>query len=390
MELFLPPLDPDRLLGCLLGLAIGDALGAPVDELSLAGIRERHGPEGVRDFDGNGVAAITANTQMALCTARAALRASARGRAKGIGGAALGLVQTEYLTWLSGQGETAAGPSGPPGPVPPMDDPLTARRAPGGTSLSALRRAAERERPGLPLGTVDEPINASKGCGAVARAAPCGFGAGSMAAAFDFGSGSAALTHGDPGGYLPAGMLAATVWALIRGARMDDAVARALGILLNRRGHGDVSSAVRAATELTRGGPPEPEGLDGLGTERTGDRALAAAVCVARCAPAFDGERSMAGIHDLRRGPDKVGRRALAAAVNHSGASATVGAICGALVGACYGTAAFPGHWQALVEVRPHIIGLAADCALEFGPNPPTDPRHGGPSFGWPSGLPEG
>ena len=53
MSLYVVParkLDPDRIVGCLLGGAVGDALGAPVEFLSLGQIRERFGPAGIRDF----------------------------------------------------------------------------------------------------------------------------------------------------------------------------------------------------------------------------------------------------------------------------------------------------------------------------------------------------
>src|SRR5215203_2581226 len=40
----------DQFQGCLLGGAVGDALGAPVEFMSLSAIRAQFGPRGVRDF----------------------------------------------------------------------------------------------------------------------------------------------------------------------------------------------------------------------------------------------------------------------------------------------------------------------------------------------------
>ena len=40
----------DRFTGCLLGGAVGDALGAPVEFKSLAEIRDEFGPAGITDF----------------------------------------------------------------------------------------------------------------------------------------------------------------------------------------------------------------------------------------------------------------------------------------------------------------------------------------------------
>ena len=50
------PADPhlfklDRAKGCLLGGAIGDALGAPVEFLSLNQIQYKYGPSGIRELD---------------------------------------------------------------------------------------------------------------------------------------------------------------------------------------------------------------------------------------------------------------------------------------------------------------------------------------------------
>lgn len=40
-----------RLTGCLLAGAVGDALGAPVEFMTLAGIRDKYGPAGLTGFD---------------------------------------------------------------------------------------------------------------------------------------------------------------------------------------------------------------------------------------------------------------------------------------------------------------------------------------------------
>ena len=40
-----------RFLGCLLGGAVGDALGAPVEFMKLSEIRERFGPEGIQGYE---------------------------------------------------------------------------------------------------------------------------------------------------------------------------------------------------------------------------------------------------------------------------------------------------------------------------------------------------
>jgi ADP-ribosylglycohydrolase len=68
---------PDAFLGCLLGGAVGDALGAPIEFLSLGEIRRRFGPLGVTGFAAGEWPArsITDDTQMTLFTAEAMIRA---------------------------------------------------------------------------------------------------------------------------------------------------------------------------------------------------------------------------------------------------------------------------------------------------------------------------
>ncbi|GAA4637966.1 hypothetical protein GCM10023196_093860 [Actinoallomurus vinaceus] len=373
--------DPDRMLGCLLGGAIGDALGAPIEGRPIAEIRATYGEAGLAEYSDARVraGAVTDDTQMTLFTAEALIQASIRERGKGIGGAAPGLLQAAYLRWLRTQGEEIPEQGIETGSRLFAQPEMHQRRGPGRTCQSALHTIAARRRPYVPLGSLEEPINDSKGCGGVMRAAPAGFpfsprvpagAAECRRAAFAMGARSAALTHGHPSGYLSAGVLAATVWGLLRGADLADALDAARTELETYEGHEETSASLNAAVALAREGDAlTPERLETLGGGWTGEEALAIGVCAALAVR--DGE------------PVDVVRRALRLAVNHSGDSDSTGSICGNLLGARYGTAALPGHWQSGVELRPIIIQVAADAALEFGPNAPTDPETGDVPMNW-------
>lgn len=326
-----------RVRGCLLGGAVGDALGAEPEFMGLDEIREAFGPAGVRDY---AVAygrrgAITDDTQMTLFSAEGLIRAWVRGRLKGVVSIP-SVVRHAYLRWLLTQGVAPL-----PGSMEVGQDgwlfgvrALHSQRAPGGTCLSALE-----------LGW-DAPAvaaNTSKGCGGVMRAAPFGLfpALGDAARVFEVAAECGALTHGHPSGYLTAGHLAATVAGLREGLGLMAALGQADAILQRQEGHGETWRALLAAYRLAERGPPSPEALESLGGGWVGEEALAIAVCCALTARDF---------------ADGVLR-----AVNHSGDSDSTGAICGNLLGALWGEAAIPAAWLAELEMRCEIARVAED-----------------------------
>ena len=112
--------------------------------MSLAEIRRRIGPAGVKDYVPayGRVGAFTDDTQMTLFTAEGIMRAWVRSSLRGVCGVS-GVLHHAYLRWLLTQGER------PPSEVEIGTDgwlvgvpALHSRRAPGNTCLSALRASA--------------------------------------------------------------------------------------------------------------------------------------------------------------------------------------------------------------------------------------------------------
>src|SRR3954447_5311099 len=176
-----------RYRGCLLGGAVGDALGAPVEFMTISEILERFGRGGIRDFvpEYGRAGAITDDTQMTLFTAEGLLRAFVRSREKGICHPP-SVVHHAYLRWLMTQGQSAAKLNfeiGMDGWLVGVRE-LWSRRAPGRTCISALCNTES-------LGQL--AINDSKGCGGVMRAAPVGLAV-NREKAFELGTITAALT----------------------------------------------------------------------------------------------------------------------------------------------------------------------------------------------------
>lgn len=313
----------DRYRGCLLGGAVGDALGAGIEFESLAEIRHKYGPSGITGYVPayGRTGAITDDTQMTLFTAEGLLRDSRRPASGRDPAAAL---WRAYRRWLRTQGGT------------PGDGWLGGQqflqhgRAPGLTCLGALRAG----RPGA----VGVPVNHSKGCGGVMRVAPIGLAGGDP---FTLGCQAAALTHGHSSGYLAAGALALMVSELVLGADLREAVAAAIGRLEHADGAGEVSAALTAAVRAAEQGPLSADAVAFLGQGWTGEEALAIATHCALTATSF--------------------RSGVMHAVNHSGDSDSTGAICGNLLGAALGAAAIDDDLLSGLEGCDVITQVADD-----------------------------
>lgn len=324
----------DRIRGTLLAGAVGDSLGAPIEFDSLNTIREAHGPSGVTGpLPSYGKAfAITDDTQMTLFVAEGLVLA-ARADALQTPSERLRIMHRAHLRWLRTQGETSRHPTFErcqEGWLLEVAG-LHSRRAPGNTCLSGLR--SDR------MGSIEEPLNQSKGCGGVMRAAPVGLALG-VDDPFRMGAQVAALTHGHPSGFLSAGFLAFVIRSLLLGDDLEESCESAFDELDRWPGHEETSEAVRAALMLARAGPPTPERVESLGGAWVGEEALAVAVY---CVLASD---------DLET--------ALLLAVNHGGDSDSTGAIAGNLAGAIWGPDTIPGSWLDQIELRTEIKDVAA------------------------------
>ncbi|WP_328617650.1 ADP-ribosylglycohydrolase family protein [Amycolatopsis sp. NBC_00355] len=341
-----------RLRGCLLGGAIGDALGNPVEFRALAAIRQP--VELVANAEG--VAEITDDTQMTLFGFEGFHRGWVRAQAKGIGGALAPLVHDAYLRWLDTQEHPAP---------PPADgrrhragqlrlEPwLYARRAPGSACLSGLRAAYTPDTYAEPDGRPG-PVNPdSKGCGTVMRSAPFGF-AGGARHAYVVAANCARITHGHPTGYHAAGAFAAMIAYLLEGESLEAAVLRSMRLLARYPAHEETLAAVHRALELADAGDATPERVESLGGGWVAEEALAIAVYAA-LAPV-----SVPDTH-----PESAFRARLRLAVTHSGDSDSTGSICGNLLGARHGDGVLPWDWVSLVEGRATIARLADDFATE-------------------------
>lgn len=146
----------DKVAGCLIGGAIGDALGYPVEFImSYDGIVARFGEGGIREYElSDGQALISDDTQMTLYTAEGIIEAME------MGGDIIPEICKAYIAWYCGQTgkKTRSGYTSELSGIPQFN----CRRAPGNTCLSALQSIHDGH----------EPKNDSKGCGGIMRIAP--------------------------------------------------------------------------------------------------------------------------------------------------------------------------------------------------------------------------
>ena len=339
-----------RIRGCLLGGAAGDALGYEVEFTTREEIIARFGPGGIRHYALHyGLAYTSDDTQMTLFTCEGIAMGWNRAVAGGMAADMETYVYDAYLNWLATQGFPAEGMWRSRSRLMQMAR-MFVRRAPGNTCLSALLSGR--------MGTLGEPINHSKGCGGVMRSAPVGF-VGPFGRRYDDcpedaavwqGAKIAAITHGHPLGYMPAGMLAEIIRLIVleESASPEDIVLAALDRTLRLLGRGEEAAAsvlariIRQAVDLSHTDMPAHEAIAALGEGWVGEEALAIAVyCVLRY-------------------PDDLSA-CLCAAVNHSGDSDSTGAIAGNILGAYLGDGALSQAWIAPLDTLEGIELMALE-----------------------------
>jgi len=319
----------DRIRGSLIGGAIGDALGYPVEFISRKSILRQFGDKGITRFKLNksGKALVSDDTQMTLFTANGLLNWWENENR--LSGAPLSsFVEDAYLDWYFTQtGEvrvTATGVERHSTWLHSLPE-LAHRRAPGTTCMSACESILNGGR----------PFNISKGCGGIMRVAPLGLlqaayfyknGEGLMNTARLAANGAniAKITHLHPLGYLPAALLTLVIARIVMLSSEEvnqsfiDIVKESLEVVMNFERNDELEEITQKAILLAESNSPDVDAIRLLGEGWTGEEAWAISLfCVVR---------HISSMKD-----------AIMAAVNHDGDSDSTGAITGNIMGAIYG-----------------------------------------------------
>lgn len=193
-------LNIDQLAGCLLGGALGDALGYPVEFEKVSQMSQDH------DFDKIvGKLIVSDDTQMTLFTANALL----------LDGNLRINTWNCYQDWLEtqfkqGKSELSHRPISWLMEYPEM----YASREPGRTCLMTLMRGI--------LGDLNESINQSKGCGALMRVAPLAFI--DREDPYSVAIENSALTHGHQMSHIASAVLVGLLRYISEGETLCDSV----------------------------------------------------------------------------------------------------------------------------------------------------------------------
>ena len=353
--------EPSRIeltRACLLGGAIGDAMGAPVESLNWAQIARRFGPGGVTDMPpaDSERGRITNATQMMLFATEGMLRAYVRIQEREVYDP-VAVIHHALIRWALTQGEATAfaGIDRDTGLI--ADTRLHQRRSPDETCLQALAQASA---------LTWQPANSGNTLCALTRAAPIGlFPWGDFLfrhreRAFSVACEAARLTHGHPCAYLSAGVFAYLINGMLEDEQpLETLLPQALAFLeggtcidfyiaddQERASLSRCQAQVRFLLEAVldmhlQGSVPSPQGIATLGTGHSAQVALAVAVWCALAA------------RDYRQG--------VLWAVNQSGPSAGTALLAGNLLGLRFGLGELPQAWLDALELHDCVGQLGHD-----------------------------
>lgn len=325
----------ERMLGCLIGGAVGDGFGYPVEFTSLKDIKKKFGSRGIKKpIFSDEKLVVSDDTQMTLFTLEGLLFSHLQSKDWDINHIKH-TVFAAYSDWLYTQGGK---PSDRLSGQLAQSKAMHYQRAPGNTCINALKLGMG--------GDIDRAINNSKGCGAVMRTAPVGFiPNNNRNNAQRIGETLGALTHGHLDGWLPAGALAGMVERMMQGSSLHEAAHQVIDHLKTYPS-GEIARRQRTYPLLTLAeklisshkGRSE-EAIRLLGQGWTGEEALAIALYATGTAKNF--------ADCIRR------------AANHDGDSDSTASIAGQLYGVWKGVFAIPHAWVRRIDVLNEILMLA-------------------------------
>jgi ADP-ribosylglycohydrolase len=322
-----------RVAGSFFGLALGDALGARTEFLSIPEIQDKFPPDGPHTLEGD-PALVTDDTQMAICVARALVESP-----PGDVDSFVPALTEQFVGWLHAQDNN---------------------RAPGSTCLTACARLEA----GLPY-TQACRAN-SKGCGANMRVAPVAYRyAADQHKRSLYSQLQAAMTHGHATALAASDLTSFAVAHLLNEGSFDSL----LDMLMRACETGAQTYHPELDTLWQRGGSDSAESYMALGFSECHQ----ALTRVYKVAPNYDtrldpcafvgegwiAEEALAAALLCCLSFAKDPQSALWRAATSSGDSDSIACIAGSFVGAAHGIEAWPKDWLTRIEYAEEISSLS-------------------------------
>lgn len=325
----------DKFKGCLIGGAVGDALGYPIEFVKLAK------NERITKYENKGI--ISDDTQMSLFTANGLLWGETRFSMRGIAPDVSDCIYLAYVDWYKTQKRNnneikvswLAG-------IPE----LNVNRAPGNTCLNALGSNKK--------GSIENPINNSKGCGSVMRVAPIGLffepQIKSLHEIGKYGAEAGAITHGHPLGIIPCYVLTIIINNLAyTNKTIEEATDEAIEMLkinfdiFDKENRDYFIALINKAIKLAHNKfISDKKAIAELGEGWVAEEALAIALySTIKYSNNFE--------------------KAIICSINHNGDSDSTGAIAGNIIGTYLGYNKIPSYYIENLELKDIILEIAED-----------------------------
>ncbi len=316
-------MDDSKYIGCMVGLAVGDALGYPAEFRRRVQLIKEIGPAGIDDFialkdprftrpffmgsPDHPPGTYTDDTQMTIAVAEGLLAAGdgdLHHLAVHIG--------QRFVEWSRAS---------------------TNNRAPGSTCMEGCANLAAG------VAWREAGVPTSKGCGSAMRVAPIGLFYDDLDRIAEVARASSLLTHGHPAALEGAAAAALLVYLARRGATPDEMFSE-----IDQRCSPrctEFSSVWRKLPDLISQPAEAVLAEGGLGESWVAEEAVASAM------------------YCFWRNPDDF-ERAVCTAINTDGDSDTIGTITGSIAGARLGAESIPLRWRQGVEDSEYLHQLGA------------------------------
>lgn len=326
----------NRYIGCVIGAAIGDSMGYVSEVLA-----DEYVDDPVVDENTN-LFPVSDDTQMSLFTMDGLMWAYIRCSSRGIGSYEASGVWQSYARWYYTQTGVV------------LDEYVMHKHEHEPIALSSIgvktiieydefysnRGASEETLFALAtgqMGKMEEPLNDFKDASCLTRVAPVGlFLHDKPDVAFNVAARLAAITHGNPSGYLAAGTYACIIAEILNGKSLDACVRNALLELKRYLYIDEVNDVLEYALHLSECDIEPAQAIELIGTGSSSEDILAIGVYCALKSETYED--------------------AVRWAVNCGGVSSSIGFVAGSLIGALKGDSVIPTQWQQKLELHQMML----------------------------------